>query len=310
MAFCLRIEHIIYRENKENILKPENKTLHYMIPKLIHFIWWQGENELPPKYRENVNNWRDNNPSFQVKVWNEYELTKLCAEHYPQYLQNFSESQHIMEQIDLSKFMLLEVYGGFYVDTDIEFVKPIPSHWLNYRAIFSELFTNDACVGDFCFSVYIFSLGHSDKVIYNSGFYAGMPNAGIFRDILREAMKLRRSMSRLLGKQIYVTYTAGPPFITIYISKHLKNRKDILLLTPTHIEACGVNYQFSKNVKDCDMSEDTVGIHKHGLSWASPIHFFVLKCIYHRVKITEIIFFVLFVILVILGLYWILKHSM
>jgi mannosyltransferase OCH1-like enzyme len=278
-----------------------------MIPKIIHFIWWQGADKLPPKYSENVKNWTNGNPSFEVKVWNEFELTKLCEKNYPEYLQNFKDSRHFVEQIDLAKFMLMEIYGGFYVDTDIEYVKPVPVDWLQYRGIFSELHSKDACNSSFCASVFIFSLGHSKQKVFNNGFFAGKPGTGLFKDILREAMKLRKKIPRILGKQIYITYTAGPPFITIYISKYLTEEKDILLLSPTYIEGCGVNFQFSKNVTDCDISKDTVGIHKHGLSWASPIHFFILKCIYHREQITKMTCIFLIFIMIIMCMFWLLK---
>lgn len=271
-----------------------------MIPKIIHFIWWQGEDQLPDKYKPNVIDWARNNPSYELMFWDESKIRQLCHDHFPQYEENFNQSQHIMEQIDVSKFMMLEVYGGVYVDTDIESRRPIPEDWIKYKAVFSELYSEDICSSRFCLTSFVFSMGHSGKDLYNSGFYAGEPGTGIFGDILAESMKLRLSIPRWVGKQIYITYTAGPPFITIYIQKYFKTRSDIKILTPTFIESCGTHFHFSKNESDCLITEDTVGIHKHGLSWASPVHFFVLKCLYHR----KYLYSIILILVGIIGLIW------
>lgn len=271
-----------------------------MIPKIIHFIWWQGEDQLPDKYKPNVIDWTRNNPSYKLMFWDESKLRQLCHDYFPQYEENFNRSQHMVEQIDVSKLMIMEVLGGFYVDTDIEFRQPIPNDWVNYKAIFSELYTSDVCSSQYCVVPFIVSLGQSSSKLYNNGFFAGEPGTGIFGNILAESMKLRLSIPRWVGKQIYITYTAGPPFISMYIQKHFQNRPDIKILSPTFIESCGTSFHFSKNESDCLITEDTVGIHKHGLSWASPVHFFGLKCLYYR----KYIYIIIILLVGLIGLIW------
>jgi hypothetical protein len=210
----------------------------------------------------------------------------------------------LVEQVDLAKFMLLEVHGGFYVDTDIEPRNPIPAEWYSHNAIFTESYLGDICQKNHpCIFAMLPTFGIQTTRLFNNGFMAGQPRTKIYAALLDEAISLRYFLPRFIGHQLFVLYTAGPLFLSMYIARHLEKTSGVYFVHPHYIEGCGSTYAFSKDEKDCLLGDDTVGIHKHGLSWATPIHFFVFKCVYHRQKISRYILCSLAIILI-LGVFW------
>ena len=272
-----------------------------MIPKLIHFIWWQGADQLPPKYQKNVRGWIELNPSYKVIIWNESMIFDLCKSEFPQYENDLRQSKHFVENVDLAKLMIMESIGGFYVDTDINPRKPLPEEWRKYKAIFTELNLTGICdKGKFCMTSMLLSLGQSYYQIFNNGFYGGVPKTLIFSKMLDKCIENRHSIPRLVGHFTFTSYTAGPMFLTIYIKKHLRNDKDILFLPQQVFEGCGMDYNFTHDEADCEIDESTVGVHFHGLSWVHPVYIYIAKCSYSnhiKFKIIRWIIFLLFIYL-------------
>ncbi|MSE06386.1 glycosyl transferase, partial [Lactobacillus salivarius] len=48
-----------------------------MIPKIIHYCWFGG-NPLPKELQDYINTWKEKNPDYEIKCWNEsnYDYTK------------------------------------------------------------------------------------------------------------------------------------------------------------------------------------------------------------------------------------------
>ena len=104
-----------------------------MIPKIIHQIWWQGKDNIPESYPNYCKSWKDKNPDFKYMFWNDKKIIELIKE-YPIYKKKFDKLEHMIQKIDIAKYIILHKYGGIYVDVDSECLKPI-NNLLNNRQI-------------------------------------------------------------------------------------------------------------------------------------------------------------------------------
>jgi len=91
-----------------------------MIEKIIHYIWI-GKNEIPQKYQAFIRGWKELHPDWEIVKWNEDNFdcesnswVKAAIEH-----KNWALASDVIRS-----FVLLN-YGGVYLDTDIELLKPL-----------------------------------------------------------------------------------------------------------------------------------------------------------------------------------------
>ncbi len=91
-----------------------------MIPKIIHYVWL-GSNKKPDFFYRCLESWKKFCPDYEIKEWNEKNF-------------DFSVSPYATEAYNMKKYgfvpdyiraKLLNEYGGFYLDTDVELTKSL-----------------------------------------------------------------------------------------------------------------------------------------------------------------------------------------
>lgn len=79
------------------------------IPKIIHFVWVQGQ---PPRYvQEVMAYWQKMNPAYQMML---HDSTKV----FPERRALFDAMPGMDMKADIIRLCALKTYGGWYVDTD------------------------------------------------------------------------------------------------------------------------------------------------------------------------------------------------
>ena len=94
-----------------------NKT---EIPQILHQIWIQGWDEMPPHYKAYSTEWRKHHPGWEYMFWDELKLVKLITQHAPQYLKRFLSYSQPVLKADFGRVMALCIFGGIYLDTDTQ----------------------------------------------------------------------------------------------------------------------------------------------------------------------------------------------
>lgn len=87
----------------------------------VHQIWMQGEVHLKqnkPKYYESMLNYRNLNKTHYL--WNQKQIEYLIEMNYPFLLDIYNNLQHFIMKVDFGKLVILDFYGGFYIDIDSE----------------------------------------------------------------------------------------------------------------------------------------------------------------------------------------------
>lgn len=95
------------------------------IPKIIHQIWYQGENNIPKDYPNYSQTWKKYNPEFEYILWDQEKIENLIKTNFPQFLEKHNSFPQLMQKIDSAKSMILYTHGGVYVDIDSECTKNI-----------------------------------------------------------------------------------------------------------------------------------------------------------------------------------------
>ena len=90
-----------------------------MVPRIIHQVW-VGPEPLPDEFAAYGATWRRHHPDWEYRLWTD--------ENLPQGLSLaacYERLRSPVERCDLLRLALLAMFGGVYIDTDFECLKPI-----------------------------------------------------------------------------------------------------------------------------------------------------------------------------------------
>jgi mannosyltransferase OCH1-like enzyme len=122
------------RELSRPDLQPDGRHVHprrddgeslSLIPKIIHQMWYQGISSLPEKYRRYQASWQRHHPDWSFRFWDGPALRSHIADHQPWYREKYESLASVRERMNVARYCLLGSLGGFYVDMDIECLRPI-----------------------------------------------------------------------------------------------------------------------------------------------------------------------------------------
>ncbi|BDZ31311.1 glycosyltransferase [Lactiplantibacillus sp. WILCCON 0030] len=91
-----------------------------MIPKIIHYCWF-GQQPLPPKVLKCLASWQKFCPEYELKRWDE---TNIDVNQNP-FLKTAYDSGKYAFVSDFVRLDVIYRYGGVYLDTDVELLKPL-----------------------------------------------------------------------------------------------------------------------------------------------------------------------------------------
>ncbi len=91
-----------------------------MIPKTIHYCWF-GRNKKSRLIEKCIESWHRYCPDYEIIEWNEDNFDiNICP-----YVTQAYEQKKWAYVSDYARFYILNEYGGIYLDTDVELLKPL-----------------------------------------------------------------------------------------------------------------------------------------------------------------------------------------
>lgn len=91
-----------------------------MIPKIIHYCWFGG-NPLPEDAKRYIESWKKYCPDYEIKEWSEQTFDV----HSIPYVKEAFEAKKWAFITDYVRLWAVYNYGGIYMDTDVEVLKPL-----------------------------------------------------------------------------------------------------------------------------------------------------------------------------------------
>lgn len=175
------------------------------IPKIIHQIWLQGENNIPTDYPNYSDSWKKLNPDFKYILWDQNSIENLIKQHFPYFLSKFNSYPKLVQKVDAAKYMILYVYGGIYVDMDLECIKNINNLIINNQIILLK------CDMNIIVRIFFY---HTINTIIQNCFAASVPNHPFWKYCVELMLKqdLKQHNYELLEK--YIFRTTGPGLFT------------------------------------------------------------------------------------------------
>ena len=91
-----------------------------MIPKKIHYCWFGGH-ALPDSVKKYIESWKEKCPDYEIIEWNEsnFDINTNI------YVKEAYESKKWAFVTDYVRLYAMYNYGGIYMDTDVEVLKPL-----------------------------------------------------------------------------------------------------------------------------------------------------------------------------------------
>jgi len=102
-----------------------------MIPKKIHYCWF-GHGEKPKLAKRCINSWKKYCPDYEIVEWNETNIDI----HANSYMEMCYKNKQYAYLTDYLRLVIVEKYGGIYMDTDVELIHSL-----------DDLLTNEAYIG-------------------------------------------------------------------------------------------------------------------------------------------------------------------
>lgn len=83
---------------------------------------------MPKEFVEYGNSWRRHHPKWEMKTWNEDNIFQLINQD------KFDKCKTVSEKSDFLRYELMVRFGGVYIDTDFECLRPIDPLLANTRS--------------------------------------------------------------------------------------------------------------------------------------------------------------------------------
>ena len=109
-----------------------------MIPRVIHYCWFGGK-PLPKLAQKCLTSWRKFCPDYEIVRWDESNFDVNCCD----YVKEAYEAKKWAFVSDYARLKALAEYGGIYLDTDMEVIRPL------------DIFLNDLAFAGFECDEYI-----------------------------------------------------------------------------------------------------------------------------------------------------------
>ena len=89
------------------------------IPQVVHRVWLGGQQDAPRTAWSTARPGGEHHPGWKFRLWRDRDLRRLVPSDA------VARARHHVELSDLLRFEVLRRYGGVYVDTDFECLRPL-----------------------------------------------------------------------------------------------------------------------------------------------------------------------------------------
>jgi mannosyltransferase OCH1-like enzyme len=214
-------------------------------PKKIHQIWLGGE--VPEKYKKWMSSWSEMNPSWEYKLWTDENTWEVIIPKR----EEFNSIEHLGQKSDYLRYHILNQFGGLYVDTDFECLRP-----------FDSLLYLDFLTG----------IGYSAFIELYIGLIASVPNHPVLLKII-DSMQPTSSK----GWKVIFNSTGTYFFTKMFFEVITKYTKGVVALPTSYLYPFPNNMRFTSNDAKSFAKDYSYAVHHWEVSWNNKNRKYVSK---------------------------------
>jgi len=206
----------------------------------------QGWSELPTKFAENVQLLHTLNPEYEHMQWDDAGLRHQCAALGPDVVAKYDSFQHLIQRVDLGRYVVAYNFGGVTVDVDMKSFKPISA-------------TPGLSTSDFIVSKSAFPADLAGFI--NNALIMVKPQHPLLLKIIREICAFGAKEEDYMTKEMYIGATTGP--LATFYRIIMAHPSEVKIIDSRYFEPC-----FSVD-PICKPDGEAIMDHRHELSWFS-----------------------------------------
>lgn len=209
------------------------------IPKIIHQIWLGSS--LPEDLKTLQQTWKKFHPDWEYKLWTDNDVKNFKMQNR----EVFEKTKNLGAKSDILRYEILYQFGGLYVDTDFECLKP-----------FDEL--HHIC--DFYAGLFSY-----DKICIMNSLMGCSPKNKILKNIL-DSMKMVSSF-QITPEEVF--NFSGPHYLTsVFFGTDKKDKQNSIIFPPTYFfPSPNSNSGKTHNEQKKFLKDESHAIHYWHISW-------------------------------------------
>lgn len=217
------------------------------IPKIIHQIFFLGAAAVPEKYRLYQQTVLQNHPDWEYQFWDEAKARQFMAENYSWFLPIFDAYPYDIQRRDAIRYFILYHYGGFYLDMDVESIKPLDNLLGEFELVLSKL------------------VGFSNAIM------GTIPQHPLWLKVFEE-LKNRQHNSDNKTMPLYVGYSTGPIMLNDCVVAGKFHQHPTVLVCPGYIFEPGAPMELNGKIFKSKRNSESYTIHHMTTSWLPKKH--------------------------------------
>lgn len=209
------------------------------------------------------------NPDYHIKMWNEEEADALMRREFPNYYAMWKSYTFPIQRVDTLKYFLMYLYGGLYMDMDIECLKPFGDYFDLDKVYLVE---ETSCISPYKFN----------------NFLIGSPQKHPFW--LYVFKELEESMVNMQNfDTMHILESSGPGVVQRAYEKYCfrNSNEDFHILPKELFNPCDVCGNMSSSVNSAYL------VHESNVSWSESAKFMAFFMCNKTIIIIIVIFLAL-----------------
>ena len=188
------------------------------IPRIVHQTFKSWE-DVEHADRVNMAGWREMNPTWEFRYYDNVACDRFVREHYPEYLTAYETMPRNIERVDFFRYLVVLHHGGIYADTDVECRQPLDS-WIDVDATFIAGVENE-----FVNAAQASHRQYARRKQLLQWTFASEPRSAVLSHVALRVDELSRNQTLHDMEEVYATYErTGPGIWTDAIYESINER--------------------------------------------------------------------------------------
>lgn len=198
------------------------------IPKKIHLI--SAEKKTPPQYAGFIDQMHALHPSWQINVWDDSTASAIVGQHFPDWQPRYDSYRLPVQRADIFRAIVVYLYGGFYLDMDMQCLKSLDDLCGNGMVLGVEkTLSAEECR----------RLSHKYQVRIANYMFGSMPGHGFWLDFLAAA---KENSNADIKQEADILEGTGPGLFTNVYHENAHRYNNIAMLSNVEkacLKSCG-----------------------------------------------------------------------